>query len=185
MHGKAWSVVDRHLCKAWVGSSPPPHMKAKVLQMWFLLFFAILPLIEIALFIVVGGWLSLWPTLGLVILSSIAGVAVMRSSGTRAVAGINRAMSEMRDPAGPVADGAMRMAAGILLIVPGFLTDAIGLLLLLPPVRSVIRRRIAAKMPPPPPQSTRWPGEHGETVDADYHVIEPEKPRVPSGWTKH
>ena len=61
--------------------------------MWLFALFAALPLIEIALFIVVGGWLSLWPTLALVVAMTLLGVAVIRRQGARAMADLNRAVA--------------------------------------------------------------------------------------------
>ena len=73
--------------------------------------FLVVPIIEIALFIQVGGLIGLWPTLALVLLSAVAGVAIMRSQGARAGMQIQRSLAEMRDPSRPLAHGAMIIAA--------------------------------------------------------------------------
>ena len=104
--------------------------------MWPLLPFVILPIVEIALFIQVGGAIGLLPTLGLVILSSVLGVAVLRRRGATAARDVQRAMQEFRDPTAPMAHGALVMLAGLLMIVPGLFTSGVGLLLLIPGVRS-------------------------------------------------
>jgi UPF0716 protein FxsA len=110
-----------------------------------LLPFVILPIVEIALFIKVGGAIGVLPTLALVVLSAVAGVAVMRRQGAVAVLDIQRAMAEFRDPARPLAHGALVMLAGALLVVPGLLTSAVGLLLLVRPLRDLVITRMSQR----------------------------------------
>ena len=107
--------------------------------------FLVVPIIEIALFIQVGGLIGLWPTLALVLLSAVAGVAIMRSQGARAGMQIQRSLAEMRDPSRPLAHGAMIIAAGLLLLLPGFFSDALGLLLLIPAVRTMLMAQLARR----------------------------------------
>ncbi len=66
--------------------------------MWLFWLFLIIPIIEIALFIQVGGFIGLWPTLGLVVLTAVIGSTLMRSQGARALSEVQRSMSELRDP---------------------------------------------------------------------------------------
>ena len=101
----------------------------------FLLFLAV-PLIEIALFIQVGGWIGLWPTLLIVVLTAIAGTYLVRSQGGQAMNQMRRSFDELRDPTEPLAHGAMILFSGALLLTPGFFTDAVGFALLVPPVRA-------------------------------------------------
>ena len=108
--------------------------------------FLVVPIIEIALFIQVGGLIGLWPTLALVLLSAVAGVAIMRSQGARAGMQIQRSLAEMRDPSRPLAHGAMIIAAGLLLLLPGFFSDALGLLLLIPVVRTMLMVQLARRV---------------------------------------
>lgn len=108
--------------------------------MWLLLPFVILPIVEIALFIQVGGLIGVLPTLALVLGSACLGGAVMRRQGARAMLDLQQAMQEFRDPARPMAHGALVMIAGMLLILPGLLTSALGLLLLVPAVRALLLR---------------------------------------------
>ncbi len=114
--------------------------------MWLLLPFVILPIVEIALFIQVGGLIGVLPTIALVLGSAVLGMAVMRNQGARAALDMQRAMQDMRDPTRPMAHGALVMIAGLLLVVPGLFTSAIGLLLLIPGLRSLILRRMAARV---------------------------------------
>jgi UPF0716 protein FxsA len=97
-----------------------------------------LPLVEIGLFIWVGGLLGLMPTLALVVLSSLAGVLVLRSTGRSLVADSRRAFAQGALPGRTIADAMLVGFAGGLLLVPGLLTSALGLLLLLAPVRELL-----------------------------------------------
>ena len=70
--------------------------------MWLFGLFVAVPLIEIALFITVGGWLTLWPTLAIVVLTAVIGSWVVRRQGAAALAELQRAMSDLRDPGRPL-----------------------------------------------------------------------------------
>ena len=94
-----------------------------------------MPLIEIALFIQVGGAIGLWPTLALVILTALLGTWLLRLQGAMALAELRRSFSEVEDPSEPLAHGAMILFAGALLLTPGFFTDVVGFSLLSPPIR--------------------------------------------------
>lgn len=108
--------------------------------------FLALPLIEIALFVTIGGWLTVWPTLAIVLGTGILGVWVMRSQGLRAVKDLQSAQAAMRNPLSPMAHSALIMLAGVLLVLPGFFTDTLGLLLLIPPLRRLIILLIGARL---------------------------------------
>ncbi|TNE93282.1 MAG: FxsA family protein, partial [Rhodobacteraceae bacterium] len=105
--------------------------------MWIFLAFVAVPLIEIGLFIQVGGLIGLWPTLGIVLLTAIVGTSLVRREGARALDDLRSSLNELRDPSRPLAHGAMILVAGVLLLTPGFFTDAVGLSLLVPPVRDM------------------------------------------------
>jgi UPF0716 protein FxsA len=161
--------------------------------MWVLALFLAIPLIEIALFVTVGGWLTLWPTLAIVLGTGFLGVLVMRLQGLRAMSDIQTAMKTMQNPLSPMANSAMIMVAGVLLILPGFLTDTLGLLLLIPWVRHWVIGRFAGKMRAftTVGQSPDWRdgGQsqyNDEAIDAEYSEIEPERPtlRGTSRWTQ-
>jgi len=154
------------------------------------LVFLIVPLIEIALFIRVGGWLGLWPTLAIVVLTAIAGTLLLRSQGSAAMRDLQSSFNDLRDPSEPLAHGAMILFAGALLLTPGFFTDAVGLSLMIPGVRSrlfkLLRDRIAVRSVHmsggPRPESPR-----DRVIDADFEDVT-EKDRAdrgPSGWTGH
>ena len=113
--------------------------------MWLLWLFVALPIVEIALFIQVGGLIGVWATLGLVVLAALLGMAVIRSQGAHAWLEAQRSLAQLRDPSRPLAHGMMLMIAGALLIVPGFFTDMMGLLLLMDAVRRTISLEVGGK----------------------------------------
>ena len=103
--------------------------------MWLLLAFIAVPMIEIALFIRVGGIIGLWWTLLIVLATAVAGSYLVRNQGLRELSNLQRSFSELKDPTEPLANGAMILFAGALLLTPGFFTDVVGLSLLVPSVR--------------------------------------------------
>lgn len=161
--------------------------------MWLFLLFVAMPIIEIALFIQVGGAIGLWPTLAIVILTALAGTALMRAQGLSTLNRLQRSLAEGGNPADPMAQGAMILVAGVLLLTPGFFTDAVGFALLLPPVRAFLIRQAASRISTSSvvyTTSTRRPAdERGDTtIDAEYTVVDEDEPKrsdKPSGWTKH
>lgn len=102
----------------------------------------VLPLAEIACFIVIGRRIGLFATLSLVVLSAIAGVVLMRIQGFGVIARLRQSGQDGRAPGKEMLDAAMIMIAGILLLIPGFLTDILGLALFLPPVRTFLWNRL-------------------------------------------
>jgi len=106
--------------------------------MRLLILFIAIPIIEIGLFIEVGGWIGLWPTLALVILTAIIGVHLLKQQGRNALFNLQNSFQMGKNPAKPLADGAMILVAGVLLLTPGFFTDAVGFCLLTPFIRDII-----------------------------------------------
>ena len=104
----------------------------------FLLILILLPVIEISLFIYVGGMIGPGLTIVLIIASAMLGLSIMRRQGVTVVASAQRAQAEGRAPVAEVGNGIVILLAGLLLLIPGFLTDALGLVLLLQPIRSLI-----------------------------------------------
>lgn len=90
---------------------------------------------EIAAFVVVGSHIGVLPTIGLVILTTIVGAILLRVQGFGVVSRIRAEMDAGRVPGRELTHGVMIMIAGLLLIVPGFITDTVGLLLFIPPIR--------------------------------------------------
>ena len=107
-----------------------------------LLAFILTPIIEIAGFITVGGWIGLWPTLAVVLLTAVAGTVLVRQQSTQVIARINSQLGAGEIPGRALFDGLCLFAAALLLLTPGFFTDSIGIALLLPPVRSFLAPRL-------------------------------------------
>jgi UPF0716 protein FxsA len=107
------------------------------------LLFIVVPLAELYVIIQVGQAIGVLPTIGLLLLDSVLGAALLRSQGRAVWRRFNLALAEGRVPARETFDGAMVIFGGALLLTPGFVTDVVGLLLLLPPTRAAIRRSAA------------------------------------------
>ena len=147
------------------------------------LIFLLVPLIEIALFIQVGGLIGLFPTLAIVILTAIAGTVLIRSQGAAVMNHLRETMKDLRDPTEPLAHGAMVLFAGALLLTPGFFTDALGLSLMVPGVRgrifNFLRKRVLVQKFDYGSNQDGGP----TIIDADFEDLDP--PKGPSGWTRH
>lgn len=161
--------------------------------MWLFLAFLAVPLIEIALFIQVGGLIGLWPTLGIVVLTAILGTFLVKTQGAVAMNNLRGSFSRLEDPSEPLAHGAMILVSGALLLTPGFFTDGVGFALLMPPVRSAVfgylRKRVKVQrfdMGGTPDYQRHTPNDDG-VIDAEYTEVDaPRSPNHrPSGWTKH
>lgn len=115
--------------------------------MRFLPFLILLwPLLEIAGFVVVGREIGVFPTIGLIILTAVAGSILLRVQGFGVMRRIQAEMDAGRDPGRELANGAMILVAGILLLLPGFVTDILGILLFLPPVRDMAWRLLKGRV---------------------------------------
>jgi UPF0716 protein FxsA len=160
--------------------------------MWVFLAFLLVPLIEIALFIQVGGLIGLWPTLAIVVLTAIAGTMLVRSQGAQALMRLRHSFETLNDPTEPLAHGAMILFSGALLLTPGFFTDTVGFALLIPAVRNMVLRQIRARVtihsmgPRPPFHGPRdGPRDAEDVIDTTYTVEDDDRrPRGPSGWTQ-
>ncbi|MGQ4266808.1 FxsA family protein [Nocardiopsis changdeensis] len=98
-----------------------------------------LPFVEVWLMIVVGGRIGVPWTLAALVALMVLGVAVLRRAGTQAFRDADEALRSGRQPRGGLLDPLMLMAGGVLLVIPGFLTAAVGLLLVLPFTRPLLR----------------------------------------------
>ena len=113
--------------------------------MWLLVFF-ITPIVEMYLLIRVGGYIGAWPTIGLVMLTAVIGVSLLRIQG---LATLTRGLSRLEGgeiPAREVVEGLLLAVAGALLLTPGFVTDAIGFGLLTPVIRHRVAERVLARV---------------------------------------
>lgn len=98
------------------------------------------PLLEIGVLVKVGQWLGLWWTLGLVLATAILGSAVIANQGFNAPFRMQEAVQRGETPIATMFDGALVWTAGFLLLTPGFISDCLGLILLLPPARRLLAR---------------------------------------------
>lgn len=150
--------------------------------------FVLVPIIEIALFIQVGGAIGLWPTLGIVVATALAGTLLVRRQGRAALDRLQGDLRRGADPGAALAEGAAILIAGVLLLTPGFFTDGLGLALLVPPTRALLMRlalkRIVLHGVRPQAQD-RHGGSPGTrtganaTIEGDYTVLDEDGPDSP------
>ena len=144
-----------------------------------------LPIFEVWLLIQVGGLIGGWPTVGILAAEAVLGAWLMRHQGARAWTALNNAYSQGKVPTGQLADAGLVLVGGLLLIVPGFLTDVFGFVFLLPWTRPLARKAIAffvarrinrLGVPVAVARADRSNLIEGETVDSA-----PPRPEEPSG----
>lgn len=147
---------------------------------FILLLFILTPIVEIAVFIEVGGLIGLWPTLGLVVATAIAGTTLLRRQGLATMRSARESLTRGEFPVNEIFDGACLLASGFLLLTPGFITDFLGALLLIPLFRAAIRgplirwlmSRTAARTGGAGFRRGAPPGP-GSTIDGEFHEISP------------
>jgi len=116
----------------------------------------IVPVVEIAAFIAVGGQIGTFYTLMMILVTAIIGTMLLRWQGFQILNSIKAETAQGKIPGRTLGDGAMILVAGILLLTPGFVTDAIGFSLFVPFVRSIIWSFMASRV------SVFVPGSQGE-----------------------
>ena len=116
--------------------------------MWFGLFLILIavPLLELALLIKLGQVVGIWATLALLFLSAGVGLVILNAQGMSAMRRAMASVERGKPPVEPAMDGFMLMMAGGLLIAPGLLTDAVALILLVPPLRRAIGAWVMKRM---------------------------------------
>ncbi|GBD46200.1 hypothetical protein HRbin41_01022 [bacterium HR41] len=108
--------------------------------LWLAALFVALPLAELYVILKVGDWLGALPTVALLAADSLLGAALLRSQGRSVWRRFRAAVAAGRMPHREVQEGVMVIFGGAFLVTPGFITDVVGLLLLLPPTRELLRR---------------------------------------------
>src|SRR5918999_6496541 len=111
-----------------------------------ILIFIIVPLAELYVIYLVGDAIGILPTLAILVLDSLLGSWLLKSQGRAVWRRFNEAIQAGRIPHREVIDGVLVIFGGAFLITPGFLTDVVGLLLLVPPTRSTFRRLVVARL---------------------------------------
>lgn len=142
------------------------------------------PILEIIVFIEAGGYIGLWPTVGVVILTAIIGSALLRHQGLSTLARAQENLAAGRLPITEVFNGLCILVGGALLLTPGFITDTAGFLLLVPPLRDILRRlagryfvnKAELHVWTDAPSSGEGPGPAGDgpVIDGQFEEIHPE-----------
>ena len=143
----------------------------RVRNPFMILFFLVIPVAEIAIFIMVGERIGVLPTLGLVFLSAIVGSVLLRIQGFGLLRRMSLELDAGRVPARELVHGALILFAGLLLLLPGFLTDVFGLLLFIPAVRDLVWKLVGSRFVTRvdvTSASGRYPRTDGQrTIDLD------------------
>lgn len=141
---------------------------ARTMLPLLLLAFIVVPIIELAVIVEVRNYLGLPPTILLLLLDSIVGAVLVKREGRRAWDNFRRAIAETRWPGDEVTQGALILVGGALLLTPGFVTDAIGLLAVIPPSRALASRVIRRWITPAPiREAGRFAQQHRSRRDAE------------------
>ncbi|MDV5172471.1 FxsA family protein [Photobacterium rosenbergii] len=111
-----------------------------------LFLFIVVPIVEIALFIQVGGFLGLWPTVGLVLVTAVVGASLVRSQGIATLMSVQSRLQKGELPAQQIVEGVMLAVSGVLLLTPGFMTDAMGMAVLLPGPRAWLAKQLMSRV---------------------------------------
>ena len=159
------------------------------MRLAMLVLLTVLPLLEIAVLVKFGQSVGVWLTLAEVIGSAVVGVAILQSQGLTMLLRTQEAVMRGEPPVGAMLEGGLLVLAGTLLIIPGLITDAMGLLLLIPMVRHFIAGRMVAGMfggatvrvdtfeeeprREPPPRDGRRAGDGGgPVIEGDFERLD-------------
>jgi UPF0716 protein FxsA len=147
---------------------------------WVLLAaFVLVPLLEIYVLIQVGQVIGVWWTILILVADSVLGTWLVRREGGRAWRALQTALNSGRMPARELADGALILIGGTLMLAPGFVTDAVGILLILPVTRPVARRLLTTVVARrlvvvPRGHGPRAEGTRGDGPVVPGEVVDPE-----------
>lgn len=149
--------------------------------MWIFGLFLLIPLVEIALFVTVGAWLTLWPTLAIVLFTGVLGAWLVRWQGLGVLREMQRA-GPTADPLSPLAHGALILIGGFMLMLPGFFTDTLGFLLMVPAIRRAIIAYLGKRIKVSGVKMGGFrSGPAADWVDGDYKDVTPTKEPSTSG----
>jgi UPF0716 protein FxsA len=141
------------------------------------LLFIVVPIAELAVVIQVGQQIGVLWTVALLVADSILGAVLMRSQGRTAWRRFNEAVAAGKVPAREVLDGALVIFGGLLLLTPGFITDFLGILLLIPPTRALVRAALARRLTHR--MVVSMSGPHDDVVEGT--AVDVENDRLPGG----
>ncbi len=146
-------------------------------KLLFLAFLTI-PLVEIFLLIEVGSIIGAPSTIGLVVFTAVLGAVLMRAQGFQTLGRVQRSMARGEIPAFELAEGALILLSGALLLTPGFVTDAVGFACLMPPLRRGFIRWAASRRVVRPGTGPR--GGHPRTIEGEFRRDDDQRsPRDP------
>lgn len=111
-----------------------------------LLIFVMVPVTEIIIYVKLGQYIGLWPTLLLIFSTGIVGAFLARTQGFQIIRQVRSELNQGRIPGNEMVDGLLVLAGGILLLTPGLLTDVTGFFMLLPPTRRIIREQLKRRI---------------------------------------
>lgn len=129
------------------------------------LLFVVFPLLELWVLIRVGAAIGAGFAIGLVVLAALLGIAILNRQGFQTLARVRARMARGEEPTAAVLEGMVLAVAGLLLLIPGFLTDVLALLALIPPLRARLMRRLLAA--PHPGQGARAPRD-SRVIEGEY-----------------
>jgi len=143
--------------------------------------FIVVPIVELWVIIEIGSLIGVWPTIALLLADALLGSLLLRHQGRGAWRRFNEAIAERRFPGREVADGLLIAIGGTLLLTPGFVTDVVGAIFLIPPTRAIVRRLMrgyvgrrfvivgapGARGPHPPSHRTYDYDSTAEEIDGD------------------
>jgi UPF0716 protein FxsA len=109
------------------------------------LLFVVAPLVELYVIVQMAHLIGLLPALALLVVLSLFGAWLVKREGLAVLQRLRSSLAAGELPTKPLVDGGLIVSAGALCVVPGFVSDSIGLLLLVPPVRSFVRNRLIAR----------------------------------------
>jgi len=155
--------------------------------MWLFVAFLLVPLIEIALFIQIGGAIGLGWTLLIVVITAVIGTVLVRQQGLQALGQVQSSFNQMRDPSEALAHGAIILFSGALLLTPGFFTDAVGFALLVPAVRLFVFRWVRSRVKVATFTSQDMSRKPDNIIEGEFSEVSPDAHEMKgsSGWTKH
>ena len=138
-----------------------------------LLFLLAVPTGEIFIFLEVGSIIGTWPTIGLIVGTAVAGGMILRWQGLQTLARARRQLAANKLPVAEMAEGAALALAAVLLLTPGFFTDALGILLLFPLLRRALLRVLLARLAPGArtPAGAAPPAGGATIIDGEYRVL--------------
>jgi UPF0716 protein FxsA len=148
--------------------------------------FIVVPIVELYVIIQIGGLIGVWPTIALLLADAVLGSLLLRYQGRGAWRRFNLALAERRFPGREVADGLLIAIGGTLLLTPGFITDIVGLIFLVPPTRAIVRRllrgvvaRRFVVVDAPGTGGFGAPPSRSYDYDASAEEVDAEDPRLP------